>query len=67
MVKETIKIKGMSCQHCVMNVKKALNTLAGVSSADVEMGSATVTYDETVVKKTDITGAIEVAGYEVAA
>jgi copper chaperone len=65
MVKATINIAGMSCQHCVMTVKKALATIDGISQTDVEIGSATVTFDETKVRKADIESAIETAGYEV--
>jgi copper chaperone len=65
MAEDIIKIKGMSCQHCVMAVKKALGTLDGISQTDVDIGSAAVTYDELKVKKNDIESAIEKAGYEV--
>lgn len=67
MIKDTIQIRGMSCQHCVMNVRKALGTIAGVSGANVELGRADVTYDESMVHKSDIEEAIRAAGYEVAA
>lgn len=60
-----IKIEGMSCQHCVMQVKKAIQTLGGIEDAAVNIGSATVHYDENKVKKEDIEAAIEAAGYEV--
>lgn len=65
MAETTIKIEGMSCQHCVMRVKKAIDALAGISSASVEVGSATVIYDESKIKKEDIESAIEKAGYKV--
>ena len=60
-----IKIDGMSCQHCVMQVKKALGTLGGISDSEVSIGSATVHYDESRVKKEDIEAAVEAAGYTV--
>jgi copper chaperone len=59
-----IKIDGMSCQHCVMQVKKALGTL-GINDADVDIGTAKVHYDETQVKKEEIEAAVEAAGYKV--
>jgi copper ion binding protein len=65
MVNETIHIKGMSCQHCVMNVSKAITMLDGISGADVEIGLLTVTYDESKVHRSDIESAIETAGYQV--
>jgi copper chaperone CopZ len=35
-------IKGMSCQHCVRTVKSALEKIAGVTSAEVTVGHASV-------------------------
>lgn len=65
MADTTIKIEGMSCQHCVMAVKKAIDKLGGVSKSDVSVGSANVNYDESKVKKEAIEAAIENAGYKV--
>ena len=63
---ETIlKIEGMSCQHCVMRVKKAVSALPGVDETQVEIGSAKVVFDETRLKKEDLKRAIEEAGYKV--
>ena len=44
-MKKTMKIEGMMCGHCEATVKKALETLEGVASADVshESGTAVVT------------------------
>jgi copper chaperone len=65
MTEAKIKIEGMSCQHCVMRVKKALDALQGVSKADVTVGEAVVGFDESKIKKENITTAIEKAGYKV--
>jgi len=35
-----IKIEGMSCQHCVMAVKKAIGSLKGIEQAEVSIGGA---------------------------
>jgi copper ion binding protein len=32
-----IQIEGMSCQHCVMSVKKGLSSLDGVTEVDVNL------------------------------
>lgn len=32
-----IKIKGMSCNHCVASIQKALSALEGVKSVDVSI------------------------------
>ena len=60
-----LKIEGMTCQHCVMAVKKAVDSVSGVSSSDVEIGSAKVTYDENIADIGAITAAIQNAGYKV--
>jgi copper chaperone len=65
MADAVIHIEGMSCQHCVMRVKKAIESLAGVSSLSVEIGQAKVSFDETKVQKKDIEAAVAKAGYKV--
>jgi copper chaperone len=65
MAEAKVKIEGMSCQHCVMAVKKALGGVPAVLESDVQVGSATVKYDESKAKETDIQAAIEKAGYKV--
>ena len=44
-MKKTLKIEGMMCGHCEARVKKALEAMDGVTSAEVshEKGSAIVT------------------------
>jgi copper chaperone len=66
MAETTIKIEGMSCGHCVMRVKKAVDALTGVDTADVEIGTAKVKFDGTKVTKEDIEAAIAKAGYKIA-
>lgn len=66
MAETRIAIEGMSCQHCVMAVKKALGGVPGILESNVQIGSAVVKYDENKVKKEDIETKIEDAGYKVA-
>jgi len=65
MAEITLKIEGMSCQHCVMNVKKAVDGVAGVSSSKVVIGSATVVYDSAKTTVDAIAGAVRNAGFKV--
>lgn len=65
MAEVTMKIEGMSCQHCVMHVKKAVEHVPGVSQTEVAIGTAKVTYDESRVKEKDLEQAVEKAGYKV--
>lgn len=61
-MKAIIKIDGMSCQHCVMAVKKEIQKL-DVKNLDVKIGEASVEYDESKVSEENIKKAIEKAGY----
>ena len=65
MTEVTIKIDGMSCQHCVAAVKKAVDAIDGVSNSNVEVGSATVNFDESKTGRDAISGAIQSAGYKI--
>lgn len=63
-VKETIlDISGMSCQHCVARVQKAIAVLPGILEMDVTVGKAAVSFDESMVSERDIKQAVETAGY----
>jgi copper chaperone len=66
MAEITLKIEGMSCQHCVMNVKKTIENIKGVNSSEVSIGSAKVVYDESKTDKGAIEKAIRDAGYKIA-
>ena len=61
-----LKVKGMSCQHCVMSVTKALNQLDGVKNVQVDLAKGEVRFDNTKSVASDrIQKAITDAGYEV--
>ena len=61
-----LKVKGMSCQHCVMSVKKALNQLEGIQNVQVDLQKEEVRFDNTkALALNRIEKAIEEAGYEV--
>ena len=64
-MKRTIRIEGMMCGHCSGRVKKALEAVAGVETAEVSHETAEVTLrgdvsDEALAK------AVTDAGYKVA-
>ena len=69
MTDTTLNVPDMSCGHCKAAVEGELNKLPGVvrATADVERGTVEVSYDEGVVSTGDLEGAIEEAGYTVAA
>lgn len=62
----TIKIEGMSCQHCVMAVTKALAGIENVKDVhvDLQKGEATFTEVKPVDRK-QISEKIKKAGFEV--
>jgi copper ion binding protein len=61
-----LKVKGMSCQHCVMSVTKALGQLEGIKDVQVDLAKGEVRFDNTKeVASNRIEKAIEEAGYEV--
>lgn len=61
-----LKVKGMSCQHCVMSVTKALNQLEGIQNIQVDLQKGEVRFDNTKALVSNlIEKAIEEAGYEV--
>lgn len=61
-----IQVKGMSCEHCVMAVKKALSALEGVEKVEVDLSTGEVRFENTKAIAIDqIKGAIEKAGYEI--
>ncbi|MBM4348749.1 MAG: heavy-metal-associated domain-containing protein [Deltaproteobacteria bacterium] len=63
----TLKVKGMSCQHCVMSVTKALSQLDGVQNVQVNLEKGEVRFENTKTVATDqIVKAITDTGYEAA-
>jgi len=61
-----LKVKGMSCQHCVMSVTKALGQLEGIKNVQVDLAKGEVRFDNTKSLASDqIQKAIEDAGYQV--
>ncbi|GBE36076.1 copper chaperone CopZ [bacterium BMS3Bbin07] len=65
MAEVTLEIEGMTCQHCVMRVKKAIDGIDGVVSSDVSTGSARVSYDDSRTDRDAIEKVIQDAGYKV--
>ena len=65
MMKQTVRIKGMMCEHCEATVKKALEALDGVESAEVSHEAGTAILEESKpVDEAAIKAAIEDRDYE---
>jgi len=65
--KANIKISGMSCASCALNVEKSLEKMEGVGEAHVNLGTeeATVEYDPEKLGLNQLEDAVEDAGYGV--
>ena len=65
MERATLRIDGMSCDHCVRAVRTALEAVPGVTVRAVAVGTATVAYDarETPIER--ILDAVHDEGYAV--
>ena len=64
MATKTIEVKGMSCNHCVQAVTKALAALDGVGEVKVDLLGGTATYEEKKpVAEGDVKAAIERVGF----
>ncbi|WP_301421237.1 copper chaperone CopZ [Mammaliicoccus lentus] len=68
-MEQTIKVEGMTCNHCKLSVEGALNQLDGVNNASVnlEENNVQVAYEEGKVNFDQMKEAIEDQGYDVEA
>ena len=61
-----LTIQGMSCGHCVMHVKQALDDVNGLEVEEVQIGKARVWYEDDQIAKV-LSEKVEAAGYNVVA
>ena len=62
-----IRVEGMSCQHCVNTIKKAVGEIIGVSGVnmDLQAKKVTVEWDPKILTLESVKKVIEDQGYEV--
>lgn len=67
MKKESMKVEGMTCNHCKMRVEKALKAIDGVHDTMVSLqdGCADVSYDPNIVTIDSIKAAVTKIGFKV--
>ena len=67
MEKQSLKVEGMSCQHCVRAVQGSVGALAGVDAVEVSLEKklVTVAFDPSRIGAPAIKAAIEEQGYTV--
>jgi copper chaperone len=63
---KTIQIKGMTCQHCVMAVTKALSGIDGIRNVKVNLERGEASFDEVKpVEMSIVRKQVKKAGYDV--
>lgn len=62
-----LKVEGMSCSGCSSKLKRALESIDGVSEADVvlEGGQVVVHFDPTIVDPAKFAAVVEDVGFDV--
>lgn len=60
---KTLQIKGMTCEHCVRAVTKALQGVAGVAKVSVDLGAGRAQVDGP-ADPASLLRAVEKQGYE---
>ena len=60
-----LKVDGMTCAHCVANVKKSLEAVEGVEAAEPDLASGNVRVEGDDLDNEALVKAVEAAGYKV--
>lgn len=65
-MRDTIKVKGMTCGGCKMSVENAVRRLPGISysEASLEKAELVVEFDEKKTALTEIRAAVDKAGFK---
>jgi len=63
---ETIKVEGMTCQHCVQTITDALNNITGLNTVNVDLvkKEVSVKFNENETKLQKISDKIIEVGFE---
>ena len=66
MRQETIKVEGMTCQHCVQTITEALNNITGLNTVNVDLVNkeVSVKFNENETKLQKISEKIIEVGFE---
>ncbi|MED0706269.1 copper chaperone CopZ [Aneurinibacillus aneurinilyticus] len=62
----TLKVEGMSCNHCVKAVEGALEEIGAAGKVNLAEKTVQVEYDESKLSLDSIKEAIEEQGYDIA-
>lgn len=66
-MKKTLRIELMSCAHCAAHVKEALESVAGVSKAEVDLAGKSAIVEGQTLDDEAMRAAVTEAGYEISA
>jgi len=68
MRQESLKVEGMTCQHCVQTITEALKNLNGLNTVHVDLDKkeVSVEYDENETSQQEISDKIVEVGFELA-
>ncbi|MDF2658258.1 MAG: CopZ [Paenibacillus sp.] len=61
----TLKVEGMSCNHCVNSIEGAMKTIGATAKVDLAGKSVTVQFDESKLSLDTVKATIEDQGYDV--
>lgn len=64
MQEREIRIEGMSCQHCVMNVRESVQKVPGITVKVVRVGAVVFSADDPESALDRVRAAITNAGYK---
>ena len=62
---KTYTVEGMTCGHCELSVRKAVEALAGVQSVHADRGTRSLTVRGTGIDDDAVRQAVQAAGYNV--
>ncbi|WP_274366180.1 cation transporter [Paenibacillus thermotolerans] len=65
MTNVVLQVQGMSCNHCVNSIEKALKEIGATGSVDLGQGTVAVQYEEGKLSLDAVKEAIEEQGYDV--
>ncbi len=63
-MRNTFKIAGMTCEHCVKSVDEAIKLLP-VDKYEVKLGTLYVEYNPEKIERNEIINAVSESGYDV--
>jgi copper chaperone len=64
-MKKVLSVEGMSCGHCVTHVKEALESVAGVAKAEVDLKKKQAVVEGASLDDGAMRSAVAEAGYEI--